>query len=188
MSIEHSPPSTYILRELYDVAVPDSVSWMPQTIGWKILLVLLIVIAGYVCYRLLQRWWHNRYRAEAIAALNHLSIEDPQFEDTLFSILKIVLVYLDPTNAKLFSTSFLQQLDALSEGRCSFDDELSQKWIQSLVDPAASLDDEEREVLRQRALQWVKFHQGKPIKSASVRSLFAKSANDRKEQGENRHV
>ncbi|WP_154215052.1 DUF4381 family protein, partial [Vibrio parahaemolyticus] len=32
-----TPPSTYILRELHDVAVPPSVSWYPQTIGWKIL-------------------------------------------------------------------------------------------------------------------------------------------------------
>lgn len=188
MSIEHSPPSTYILRELYDVSVPDSVSWMPQTIGWKILLVLFIVFTGYVCYRWLRRWWHNRYRTEGIAALNHLSIEHPQFEDTLFSIVKIVLVYLDPDNAKLFSTPFLQKLDTLSQGRCSFNDELGQKWVQSLVNPATALDDGGREVLRQRALLWVKSHPGKPIKSASVRSLLAKSSNVRKEQGESRHV
>ena len=37
MSDLPTPPSTYILRELHDVAVPSSVSWYPQTIGWKIL-------------------------------------------------------------------------------------------------------------------------------------------------------
>ena len=188
MSIEHSPPSTYILRELHDVTVPGSVSWVPQTIGWKIVLAVLIVIAGYVCYRWLQRWWHNRYRTEAIAALNQLAVEQPQFDDSLFSVLKIVLVYLDPANAKLFSTPFLQKLDGLSKGRCSFNDELSHKWVESLVNPAIVLDDGEREVLRQRALLWVKTHQGKPIKSASVSLRFAKQSSAGKGQGDNHHV
>ena len=31
MAQTHTPPSTYILRDLHDVAVPESVSWLPQT-------------------------------------------------------------------------------------------------------------------------------------------------------------
>ena len=65
MSVEHSPPSTYILRELHDVAVPDSISWMPQTIGWKVVSVLLMIGAIYLSYRFALRWWNNRYRGEA---------------------------------------------------------------------------------------------------------------------------
>ncbi|MCZ8485299.1 DUF4381 domain-containing protein, partial [Vibrio lentus] len=45
MAVEHTPPSTYILRDLHDVAIPESVSWMPQTIGWKILGVILLLVA-----------------------------------------------------------------------------------------------------------------------------------------------
>lgn len=40
MTIQHTPPSTYILRELHDVAVPESVSWLPQTVGWKVLAII----------------------------------------------------------------------------------------------------------------------------------------------------
>lgn len=163
MSIEHSPPSTYILRELFDVTVPDSVSWMPQTVGWKVLLVLLIAIAGYLSYRWILRWWHNRYRTEAIAVLHHLSIECLQFEDTVFSILKIVLVYVDPANGKLFGAPFLQKLDELSDGSAPFNDELAHKWVQALVNPSTVLDKAEREVLRERASLWVKSHQGREL-------------------------
>ncbi len=37
MTVEHTPPSTYINYANCDVAIPESVSWVPQTIGWKIL-------------------------------------------------------------------------------------------------------------------------------------------------------
>ena len=48
MSVEHTVPSTYILRDLHDVAIPDSVSWAPQTIGWKILGVILLLATLYL--------------------------------------------------------------------------------------------------------------------------------------------
>ena len=52
MAVEHTPPSTYIFRELRDVTIPDSVSWFPQTIGWKILGVALLLAAFYLAYSL----------------------------------------------------------------------------------------------------------------------------------------
>ncbi|MCQ1058989.1 DUF4381 domain-containing protein [Photobacterium sp. DNB23_23_1] len=188
MSIEHTPPSTYILRELNDVTVPDSISWVPQTIGWKVLLVVLIIVAAYLSYRWLLRWWCNRYRTEAIEALTHLSIEHHHFEDILFSILKMVLVYLDPANGKLFGRSFLQKIDELSDESTLFNDEIAQKWVQSLVNPSTVLDSREREILRQRAVLWAKTHQGNSQKFASVRSLFDKRSNERTGRGESRHV
>lgn len=69
MAVEHTPPSTYILRDLHDVAIPTSVSWMPQTIGWKILGIILLLVAIYLAYRLALRWWSNRYRKEALQEL-----------------------------------------------------------------------------------------------------------------------
>ncbi|MBC7002323.1 DUF4381 domain-containing protein [Photobacterium sp. BZF1] len=159
MSIEHSPPSTYILRELHDVTVPDSVSWMPQTIGWKILTVGLLILAVFLVYRRLQTWWQNRYRTEAIGAINNLNLNDQSFEDSLYSIVKIVLVYLDPANGKLFGTSLLRQIDCLGDGKDTFDGVLGQKWTQSLVDPATVLNTDERASLQQKVLNWMMVHQ-----------------------------
>ena len=95
MAVEHTPPSTYILRDLHDVAIPESVSWIPQTIGWKILGVALLLIAIYLAYRLVQRWWNNRYRKEALQELMVLDARDKNSTERTFKVLKVVLRYLD---------------------------------------------------------------------------------------------
>lgn len=69
MSDLPKPPGTYILSELHDVTVPPSVSWYPQTIGWKILAALFVLALIYVAYRLIRKWWTNRYRKEALLAV-----------------------------------------------------------------------------------------------------------------------
>lgn len=90
MTVEHTPPSTYILRELHDVAIPNSVSWAPQTIGWKILGVILLLAALYLAYRLALRWWNNRYRKEA---LNELMLLDARDINSLSRLLKCLKLY-----------------------------------------------------------------------------------------------
>ncbi|MEZ9309512.1 DUF4381 domain-containing protein, partial [Vibrio cyclitrophicus] len=99
-------PSTYILRELHDVAIPDSVSWAPQTMGWKIFGVILLLVAIYLAYRLAQRWWNNRYRQEALKELMLLDARDKNSTERTFKVLKVVLRYLDNSNAKLFGQAY----------------------------------------------------------------------------------
>lgn len=42
-----TPPSSYMLRELKDVPIPDTVSWWPQTLGWQLLLLLVVLLAFF---------------------------------------------------------------------------------------------------------------------------------------------
>ena len=112
MTVEHTPPSTYILRELHDVAIPNSVSWAPQTIGWKILGVILLLAALYLAYRLALRWWNNRYRKEALNELMLLDARDINSPEQAFKVLKVVLRYLDSSNAKLFGQAYVKRLNA----------------------------------------------------------------------------
>ena len=44
--MDHQVPGTYILRHLSDVAIPEPVSWWPQTVGWKVLLAVAILGRG----------------------------------------------------------------------------------------------------------------------------------------------
>ncbi|MGR5458186.1 DUF4381 domain-containing protein [Vibrio sp. PNB22_1_1] len=154
----HTPPSTYILRELHDVAVPESVSWVPQTIGWKILAVIGAIVLMYLGYRLVHHWWDNRYRKEAIEAISRLNPDDASMPQALFSILKMVLIHLDSRTARLFDTAFLRKLDALNPKHKMFDDEVSKRWLQSIVDPSVELEKKERLQLIERATKWVKEH------------------------------
>lgn len=67
----------YNLHGIEEVHLPDSVSWMPQTIGWKVLGVLLLLLFVAYLYRQATKWWRNRYRREALKQLAALeSTED----------------------------------------------------------------------------------------------------------------
>ena len=166
MAVEHTPPSTYILRELHDVAIPDSVSWAPQTIGWKILGVILLLVAIYLAYRLAQKWWNNRYRKEALQELMILDARDKNSTERTFKVLKVVLRYLDSSNAKLFGKAYVNRLNAYLPGRANtsensnafFADEVSELWMQSLIDPNVRLSFEQRLEVIQTAMMWLKLH------------------------------
>ncbi len=166
MTNEHTPPSTYILRELHDVAIPDSVSWVPQTIGWKILGVALLLLTFYLAYRLALRWWSNRYRKEALNELNSLDARDRNSTEQTFKVLKVVLRYLDSSNARLFGQAYVDCLNSylpvsvkVNTNSCAyFADEVSGLWMQSLIDPKVCLTFEQRLEVIQTAMMWLKLH------------------------------
>ncbi|MGF1753354.1 DUF4381 domain-containing protein [Vibrio makurazakiensis] len=182
MAVIHTPPSTYILRELHDVSVPESVSWVPQTIGWKILAAVVILGIAYTAYRVAKHWWDNRYRREALAVLDALPEGDEVSPQKVFKVLKVVLRYLNSNNANLFGTNFLDRLDsylakpkfvkpkrtndqpakAKSEKQFSadhlLDDVLAQTWMQSLESRSVHLDEQQKQTLIQYARYWVINH------------------------------
>jgi len=158
MATVHTPPSTYILRDLHDVTVPESVSWWPQTIGWKLLALVVLLALVYWSYKALRHWWNNRYRSEALTALNELNPQDNDTGKRLFSILKVVLVYLNSGNARLFDAAFLGKLDELSLGQPTFNDQTAKQWQQSLVNPNIELSSEQNAELIKRAQVWLKQH------------------------------
>lgn len=171
MAQTHTPPSTYILRDLHDVAVPESVSWWPQTTGWKIFAVLCFVLFLYGVYRFVSHWWKNRYRSEAIQAIAQLQVNDANDTKQLFSILKIVLIYLDNTNAPLFDEQFLKKLDELNPNGVQFNDDISTRWVRSVFNPNMALESSERKLLMERAINWVNTHDN-TVKKPSLINTF----------------
>jgi hypothetical protein len=172
MTIQHTPPSTYILRELHDVAVPESVSWLPQTVGWKVLAIIGGLVLLYIGYRYLRFRWDNRYRAEALQAIAQLDPKDPAMASELFSIVKQVLIYHDSGYARLFGDAFLAVLNQLIPTQPLFDDELAIQWVQSTVNPNVPLTESPRATLKARAALWVKSHQEK-ASSVEKRSVLS---------------
>ncbi|EHU4864837.1 DUF4381 domain-containing protein [Vibrio vulnificus] len=172
MTIQHTPPSTYILRELHDVAVPECVSWLPQTVGWKVLAIIGGLVLFYIGYRYLRFCWDNRYRAEALQAIAQLDPKDPAMASELFSIVKQVLIYHDSGYARLFGDAFLAVLNQLIPTQPLFDDELAIEWVHSTVNPNVPLTESARATLKARAALWVKSHQEK-ASSVEKRSVLS---------------
>ncbi|MEZ8822984.1 DUF4381 domain-containing protein [Vibrio amylolyticus] len=161
MNVEHTPPSTYILRELHDVAVPDSISWMPQTIGWKVVAALLLIGAIYLSYRLALRWWNNRYRGEALAALKAISLEDSHAPNKVFAILKAVLRYIEPGHANLFGHDFLERLEGYllsSQSRVELGEQTAHIWMRSLESRSIELTKEQKQALIAYSEYWITQH------------------------------
>ncbi|WP_018902473.1 DUF4381 domain-containing protein [Rhizobium sp. 2MFCol3.1] len=67
------PITEAALRSFKDIAVPQPVSWMPQTWGWLALALILlaaILLWGLLLYR---RWRRNAYRREALRLLDEIA-------------------------------------------------------------------------------------------------------------------
>ena len=64
---------------LHDIVLPEPVSWMPATIGWVGVALVLMAVAAWGAWRALQRWRADAYRREALEELAVLRVryEEP---------------------------------------------------------------------------------------------------------------
>ncbi len=152
------PPDSYMLRNLREVQLPDVVSWYPQTIGWKILLAVVLCFIAYKTYRYVKNWWQNRYRKEAVEALMAVSVDDPNWPYRLLNIIKIVMVYLNTQNASLYGNALLVKMDDYDTNNLDFSgDSSTAQWL--LCVESCKYSQPEFEYIRSRLVQWVNVHQ-----------------------------
>jgi hypothetical protein len=59
-------PDPASLQNLNDIVLPARVSWWPLAEGWYFVIAALLIVFGWFCYRLLRRWFSNRYRRAAL--------------------------------------------------------------------------------------------------------------------------
>jgi hypothetical protein len=60
------------LAQLKEIVDPESVGFMPQTVGWLILFILLVALMSWWALRRYRRWQANQYRRDALAELEVL--------------------------------------------------------------------------------------------------------------------
>ena len=157
-----APPSSYILRELIEVDFPEPVSWMPQTLGWKIVGIILFIALVYFGYRKARYWWLNRYRAEAINVTESLSVDDVKFEYKMFVIMKRVMGHLNTKYQAVDGDEFLAVLSSYPlEFPLELNRALGNAWMQSLYSKQFSLPSADKETLKKYCLDWFKHHQCK---------------------------
>ncbi|MGF1696035.1 DUF4381 domain-containing protein [Vibrio lamellibrachiae] len=161
--MQHSPPSTYILRNLFDVEVPSRISWYPQTIGWKVLALMMFIFLCFWLYRKVRFWWDNRYRAEAITAISKLDFLDPQYPSQLFKIMKTVAIHIYPKSSSQFGEDFLATLDAHAENKVFVHSYVAQQWLESAVNPNSELSQEDRLELKKLCEDWLNHHKAKSL-------------------------
>ncbi|GLS91167.1 hypothetical protein GCM10007916_22360 [Psychromonas marina] len=169
----HTPPSTYILRDLIEVQTSDAVSWWPGIdhlpIGWWYVLTLLSLMSIVMVLITLRHVWKNRYRREALTALQIImsnkknsqtkaeSVINQTAAEQHFYTLKQVLFYLEPHSATLADNAVLVHLDRLIKSN-TWQSELGQRWINSLYNPNVNLSHDDIHRLNKQSQHWLKHH------------------------------
>mgnify|MGYP000644993768 CR=1 FL=1 len=70
------PWGNYLLEKLVETQAPESISWLPQTLGWKLLAGIALLLLIRKSYRLYQDYQRNTYRREALAWLKQCQQTD----------------------------------------------------------------------------------------------------------------
>ena len=168
------PQSASPLDQLADIHLPDPVSLWPLAPGWYLLLVLLLIFI-WVSYVVYQRQQRQRYRREAIRALQQ-ALADYRQHGSLASYLQVLNLTLRRTalsagaSQAVLSLTGLPWLQWLDQG-AQLPGRFSDHTNLLLVAPyqkspeVAGLED-----IHRLALAWVKGHNlkraGKLIKPA----------------------
>lgn len=158
-----APPSSYILKDLIEIALPDAVSWWPQTLGWQILGVLVLVFLLLWAFYRYRLYRFNRYRREALKAIATIeqscgqSASQSVMSD-VFLVLKVAAAHVEPSLASHLDRQFLRYLDTSASLAEGFDSPAGQRWLDGLVQPGITLSDNQTQQVLTLANRWVKRH------------------------------
>ncbi len=159
----------YALKDFSEIAPPADISWLPQTVGWLWFGVAALAFAAYYLLGALRRWYHNRYRREAIARLQALADKSDSTEliGDINRILKItaLVAYSRGAVAKLSGESWVNFLNQ----QCD-QPPFNHQQLQLLASTVYRLAESgEQPELIQASLHWVEQHRidrGKGTKHA----------------------
>ena len=73
MSLFPRPWGNYLLEDFIETQAPESISWIPQTIGWYILLCFILYFVIKKAFREYQKYLRNTYRRNALNWLSSLA-------------------------------------------------------------------------------------------------------------------
>ncbi len=91
--MQSAPQVADALAGLHDIVVPEPVSYAPQTIGWYVVLAVLLIGAGWLAVRAWRRARAERYRRLALAelAVIETAVHDPARRGEALSALPALL-------------------------------------------------------------------------------------------------
>jgi hypothetical protein len=146
------PPPVMALDKLHDFYQPAPVSWTPHTVGWYIVFGMVALLLLWFAVREGRRWMRNRYRREA---LRELASTQPE---QLSALLKRTALAAWPRE-QVASLSGDRWIGFLVESSAihSFQETPGNR-IESIALATTSLSPEERDHLRDLAVQWIRRH------------------------------
>ncbi|TRX56492.1 DUF4381 domain-containing protein [Thalassomonas sp. M1454] len=150
-----------MLEEFLEISTPDKISWLPETLGWQIVVFLFALLILYRLYLKFKYYMDNGYRRWGIQQLELLS-ESTEDLQKLPILLKKTAIYAYKREnvAELTGLAFETWLDQ----ECP-QSEFSKTPISGLLNhlsysPAPVLTNEQFNKLKIQISHWIKHHQG----------------------------
>ncbi|MEN7972330.1 MAG: DUF4381 domain-containing protein [Verrucomicrobiota bacterium] len=139
------------LNDLYDIVVPEPVSWWPLAPGWWILIAVVVAASGYLLFRHLQYRRENAYRREALRQL-----DDVNSAAETVSILRrtALAAYPRKASASLSGEQWIEWLESTANLPLPENVKTTFEGIYSETEP-------DYEALRNYARQWILQHPAK---------------------------
>jgi hypothetical protein len=156
------------LEGLIEITPPPPASYQPETVGWFVLLGLLVLSAAWFAYRRYRRHKANQYRRWALEKLEvingmleqNLGLENPLKEIPVLVKQTALHAYPRPEVASLSGEDWLRFLDT-SYGGTEFSDGPGQLLAQSAYLPDERIKEYKGEDIRQLLKLvriWIKRH------------------------------
>ncbi len=70
------PWGNYLLDKIVETQAPETISWLPQTLGWKVLASVALLLLVRKIYTIYKNYQRNAYRREALAWLEQCQQTD----------------------------------------------------------------------------------------------------------------
>lgn len=165
MSLFDAPWGNYLLKDIVETTAPDSISWWPQTLGWQVLFLCVLVYVFVKGYRIYKKYIANAYRREAIAWMQALPAYQTTNPDPVFRQLPALL---RKTAISAFSRS---EVSLLSNGKWELwldsqcqESRFSSRCVSLLHRLSYQADHQistkQMLALQAEVLHWIKFHRG----------------------------
>ena len=97
------------LTGIQEITLPEPISYVPHTIGWKILLVVIVIVALVLGYNRYRHWQANRYRTFALDRLAEIERE-VRVPETRLRALSDLPVLVKQTALQTFPRDEIAQL------------------------------------------------------------------------------
>ncbi|RHW76985.1 DUF4381 domain-containing protein [Colwellia sp. RSH04] len=155
------PWGNYLLEKIVEPPPPEAISWLPQTIGWKITFVILFF---YLCFKVIaeyKKYKRNAYRRNALAWLKQYQSDEEWYYRQLPVLLrKTAITAYDRTKITSLTGS---DWDSWLDSQCKetdFTASCSMVLHQLAFAPEFNLSSQEKQILLQHVSTWIKHHRG----------------------------
>ena len=148
------------LSKLKEIALPEQISYFPQTPAWYILLVVVVIFILFLLWKQYQHYKNNLYRKEALAGLKKLS-EEKSYGKIPELVKRVALVFANRNEVAFLSDKhWLEFLDKSYNGNGFTTDagKLLVTLSYSSPNKISQYQHSEMEILLNLISEWIKKH------------------------------